>query len=257
MTLMNQTEILQVRNQKCKGRAGSILLLGQYFTIHSSLVSAKTINSERRQRFHITKNEEQLVVAAYQACSAWDNILEYVKNRVESLPGNNLKTKEYYHTTCRKAAIKRIKRIVTQQRKRSESNENIQSTSMLQSIRHKDMRYAKKMTPKHRLESKDQRLSIAEQLSTSSDEEMIMGPSEEADNAMASASGTQQEAKRNKSTNEEHEHERHRPEKKKRRERNKRHGEACEAHTQMCKRAMTMMNKIENVLSKLDSSDSD
>lgn len=169
-----------------------------------------------------------------------------------------MKTKEYYHTTCRKTAIKRIKRIVTQQRKRSESNENIQSMSMLQSIRNKDMRYAKKMTPKQRIESsRDQRLSIAEQLSTSSDDEMITCPSEEAEDAMARASGKQQDARRNESTNDEQEHERQRPEMKKRRERNKRHGEACKAHTQMCKRAMIMMNKIETVLSKLESSDSD
>jgi hypothetical protein len=52
-----------------------------------------------------------------------------------------------------------IYRKVTQQRNRSESREKIQSTSMVQSIRNKGMRYAMKMTPKQRLESRDQRLS--------------------------------------------------------------------------------------------------
>jgi hypothetical protein len=47
----------------------------------------------------------------YQACSGWENILEYVKTCVGSLPGNNMKTKEYHHTTCRKMAIKRIREL--------------------------------------------------------------------------------------------------------------------------------------------------
>jgi hypothetical protein len=87
------------------------------------------------------------------------------------------------------------------------------------------MRYAKKMTPKQQLESRDQRLSIAEQLSTSSDDEMIIGPSEEAEDAMtnwtATVGGTQQEARSNKSRNDGAELECKGPERKKWRERNK------------------------------------
>jgi hypothetical protein len=89
------------------------------------------------------------------------------------------------------------------------------------------MRYAKKMTPKQQLESRDQRLSIAEQLTTSSNDKMIIGPSEEAEDAMtnwtATVSGTQQEARSNESRNDGEEHECNRPELKKRRERNKLH----------------------------------
>lgn len=109
---------------------------------------------------------------AYQACTGWSNILDYVKTRVGDLPGYKEKTIEYYDKTNRKAAIKRIKRIINQQRKHSQISKPNQSSSMLSTINNKDMRYATKQTPEQRIK---QKLAIAAaNVSSSTDDEMIM-----------------------------------------------------------------------------------
>ena len=107
---------------------------------------------------------------AYQACTGWMNILDYIKTRVGILPGNTEKTKEYYDKMDRKAAINRIKRIINEQRKHSKIRKPNQSSSMLSPIKNKDMQYATTtQTPEQRIK---QKLAIAAvNVSSSTDDE--------------------------------------------------------------------------------------
>lgn len=200
---------------------------------------------------------------AYQACTGWSNILDYVKTRVGDLPGYKEKTIEYYDKTNRKAAIKRIKRIINQQRKHSQISKPNQSSSMLSTINNKDMRYATKQTPEQRIK---QKLAIAAaNVSSSTDDEMIMGPKED-DGEGTSGLEMQRPANNTPQAPNSSENEMNvdvkqtkpqRVDKKRRRERRKDERAAYAAHTTMCKKALVMMDKIGSLITKLDSSDSD
>ena len=195
-------------------------------------------------------------MGAYQACTGWDEILGYIKSHVGCLQGNKEKTIEYYKKADRKAAIKRIKRIVNQERKRAQVAEPNQSTSMHSTINKKEMRYAKKATPEERREKK---FTYVSNLSSSTEDEI--GFSEELAEATNSRpeneSPTPHGAHSSDSNVEGKEKEPKRPDKKRRRKQRAGERGAYEAHTQMCKKALTMMDKIEAAITKLDSSDSD
>lgn len=194
-------------------------------------------------------------MGAYQACTGWDEILGYIKSHVGCLQGNKEKTIEYYEKADRKAAIKRIKRIVNQERKRAQVSEPNQSTSMHSTIK-KEMRYAKKATPEERREKK---FTYVSNLSSSTEDEI--GFSEELAEATNSkpedgSPSTPHAAHSSDSNVEGKEKEPKRPDKKRRRKRRAGERGAYEAHTQMCQKAMTMMGKIDALITKLDS-DSD
>ena len=64
------------------------------------------------------------MLEAYSQCSGWDEIIDAIKERLsQHVPGNmhtNKVIREYYHNTGRKAAIKRISRIVKQNVQKAE-----------------------------------------------------------------------------------------------------------------------------------------
>lgn len=210
----------------------------------------------------MTKDEEEIVLKAYHQCTGgWDEILEFIKSQVALMPGNYLKkqkTVEYYNNAEKKAAIKRVQRIVSQNLKKasqdsgpSTSNTKSQpstSQSMTQMIAKSKMRYARKATPEERRLSKFAHAASV-QSSDSCGEEPPVDPSGDVEDRPAAAEASGSDSPPRKA-----------PKKKgqkgkKRREKLAR--EANQAHAQMCNKAMRMMDKINSVLEKFDDTDSD
>ena len=207
----------------------------------------------------MTKDEESLVLQGYNECNGeWEKIVDFMKERVMMLPGDYLrksKTNEYYQTATSKAAIKRLQRIVNQSlKKASEPSSSSQTSatsqipsarqtlttdpsSMATVIKQSKERYSKKSTPEERRARA--KFNHAVHLDSSS------SGSEAADMTEAKTETVKTEAARGQK-------------RRKRHDRGKRAAkEAHKAHKEMCTKAMKMMERIDTVLNKYESSDSE
>ena len=204
----------------------------------------------------MTKDEESLLLQGYNECNGeWEKVLDFMKERAMMLPGDYLrksKTNEYYQTATSKAAIKRLQRIVNQSlKKASEPSSSSQTSatsqipsarqtlsaapsSMATVIRQSKERYSKKSTPEERRARA--KFSHAVHLDSSS------SGSEAADMDEAKTETVKTEPARGQKRRKHH-------------DRGKR--AATEAHKQMCTKAMKMMERIDTVLNKYESSESE
>jgi len=183
----------------------------------------------------------------------WNETLQFMKSHVVSMPVYNVlkkqKTVEYYQKAERKAAIKRMKRIVSQNLKKA-SGENEASSShsktMASVIKNSKMRYAKKSTPEERRQSKFDLAANVESTSSEEDENPSIERADYAESELAGPSRYDDDAQTLKKQGS------------KRKKRGQKYAkEANEAHTKMCNKAMGMMDKINRVLDKYDDTDSD
>ena len=106
------------------------------------------------RHLHVSSKEEEVVLEVYSKYSGWDEILENVKQRVSALTGNWQKKQElinYYRHTSREAAIKIIRRIVSQnvQKVQQVGNQaqSRHSVRMSKTIKETRTRYSKKCLP--------------------------------------------------------------------------------------------------------------
>lgn len=187
---------------------------------------------------------------AYNKCGDWDATLNYVKSHIVTMTASNLARKEqiveYYLTSTKKAAVKRMQRIVSQNMKKSsvgEGSTSRESTTMASAIQNSKMRYAKKSTPEERAQRK---FDFAANITDSSEEDNVVNDEQVVETSRGDDDDCDEDddAKGSK-----------KPNKKKKRRQN--HAKkASETHTKMCNKAMKMMDKISNMLEKFDS-DSD
>ena len=200
--------------------------------------------SKKQRRYRITKTEEEVVLEAYTNCSGWDKILNVIKERLNKVMAGDGLTKanigEYYCSSTRESAIKRIRRIIsknlTSARAEEPKSSAESSVAMSKIIVENTMRYAKKRTPEERKCDKFAQAANIEICSSKSESESI---SEEEDTQKVATYRKPERKKANKI-----------------RGRKKNFAsEAHKAHTEMCGKAMVMMNKIEKVLQKFESED--
>ena len=194
--------------------------------------------SKKQRLYRITKTEEEVVLEAYTNCSGWDEILHVIKERLNKVMAGGGLTKanigEYYCSSTRESAIKRIRRIIsknlTSARAEEPKSSAESSVAMSKIIVENTMRYAKKRTPEER------NVTNIEVCSSKSESESI---SEEEDTQKVATYRKPDRKKANKIRG---------------RKRNLA-SEAHKAHTEMCGKVMVMMNKIEKVLQKFESED--
>lgn len=203
-----------------------------------------------------------MVLKSYQQFSAagWEAVLENVRERVRGkIAGNALhinKIKDYYLQTSSKAAVKRIQRIVNQNVQKSlrpPHDHQVASTShtesMSETIRQSKTRYSTKhASPELRKSSKFAHAANLFVNSTDSSEEEIKAnfePLVTPNRPEASVEGNDDDIKGTKMKRKKSDH------------RGKLAKQASKAHVEMCSKAMQMMDKIQNMLEKYDSDDTD
>ena len=83
-----------------------------------TLSNVFTLVTDKNRRYHVTDNEQSLVLKAYEELNGdWEKMVEYMKDNVMRIPGDYMKkfkTNEYYQGASEKAAKKRLHRIVTE-----------------------------------------------------------------------------------------------------------------------------------------------
>ena len=154
--------------------------------------------------------------------------------------GNVMKNesiREYYRSTPRESSIKRIRRIVSQNLRKAKQLSATTSTSetaMSQTIVDNRMRYAKKCSPEERKSAKFNQAACLDEDSSETD----------------ACADLPEEANPPETTPDT-------PKKKRSTKRQRTSEKAHKAHTEMCGKAVKMMSKIERILNKFDSDNSD
>ena len=204
-----------------------------------------------------------MVLKSYHQFSAagWEAVLENFRERVSGkIAGNALhinKIKDYYLQTSSKAAVKRIQRIVNQNVQKSlrtPHDHQVASTShtesMWETISQSKTRYSTKhASPELRKSSKfAQHAANLFVNSTDSSEEEIKAnfePLVTPNRPEASVEGNDDDKKGKKMKRKKSDH------------RGKLAKQASKAHVEMCSKAMQTMDKMQNMLEKYDSNDTD
>ena len=194
------------------------------------------------------------------SAAGWEAVLENFRERVRGkIAGNALhinKIKDYYLQTSSKAAVKRIQRIVNQNVQKSfrtPHDHQVASTShtesMSDTIRQSKTRYSTKhASPELRKSSKFAHAANLFVNSTDSSEEEIKAnfePLVTPNRQEASVEGNDDDKKGKKMKRKKSDH------------RGKLAKQVSKAHVEMCSKAMQMMDKIQNMLEKYDSNDTD
>ena len=217
-----------------------------------TLSNVFTLVTDKNRRYHVTDNEQSLVLKAYEELNGdWEKMVEYMKDNVMRIPGDYMKkfkTNEYYQGASEKAAKKRLRRIVTENVKKvatgtpvnpplpqatSSSTASLSrtatrsstsvapaepaspTTAMATVIKDRRERYSKKITPEERRASAKFSYANDDSTTDSRDEEVLVK--------------VKYKPKQNKR-------------KKKGNGKEKATKKAQKRHTEMCDRAMQMMD---------------
>lgn len=232
-----------------------------------TLSNVFTLVTDKNRRYHVTDDEQSLVLKAYEELNGdWEKMVEYMKDNVMRIPGDYMKkfkTNEYYQGASEKAAKKRLRRIVTENVKKvatgtpvnpplpqatSSSTATLSgtatrsstsvapaepaspTTAMATVIKDRRERYSKKITPEERRASAKFSYANDDSTTDSGDEEVLVE--------------VKDKPKQNKR-------------KKKGNGKEKAAKKAQKRHTEMCDRAMQMMDRIGRFLDKYESETSE
>ena len=232
-----------------------------------TLSNVFTLVTDKKRHYHVTDDEQSLVLKAYEELNGdWEKMVEYMKDNVMRIPGDcmkKFKTNEYYQGASEKAAKKRLRRIVTENVKKvatgtpvnpslpqatSSSTATLSGTATRSStsvapaepastttaianvIKDRRERYSKKITPEERRASAKFSYANDDSTTDSGDEEVL-----------AEVKDKPKQNKRKKKGN----------------GKEKAAKKAQKRHTEMCDRAMQMMDRIGWFLDKYDSETSE
>ena len=232
-----------------------------------TLSNVFTLVTDKKRRYHVTDDEQSLVLKAYEELNGdWEKMVEYMKDNVMRIPGDYMKkfkTNEYYQGASEKAAKKRLRRIVTENVKKvatgtpvnpplpqatSSSTASLSgtathsstsvapaepaspTTAMATVIKDRRERYSKKITPEERRASAKFSYANDDSTTDSGDEEVLVE--------------VKDKPKQNKR-------------KKKGNGKEKAAKKVQKRHTEMCDRAMQMMDRIGRFLDKYESETSE
>ena len=226
-----------------------------------------TLVTDKKRRYHVTDDEQSLVLKAYEELNGdWEKMVEYMKDNVMRIAGDYMKKfkpNEYYQGASEKAAKKRLRRIVTENVKKvatgtpvnpplpqatSSSTATLSgtatrsstsvapaepaspTTAMATVIKDRRERYSKKITPEERRASAKFSYANDDSTTDSGDEEVLVV--------------VMYKPRQNKR-------------KKKGNGKEKAAKKAQKRHTEMCDRAMQMMDRIGRFLDKYESETSE
>ena len=232
-----------------------------------TLSNVFTLVTDKNRRYHVTDNEQSLVLKAYEELNGdWEKMVEYMKDNVMRIPGDYMKkfkTNEYHQGASEKAAKKRLRRIVTENVKKVATGTPVNpplpqatssstdtssgtatcsstsvapaepaspTTAMATVIKDRRERYSKKITPEERRASAKFSYANDDSTTDSGDEEVLVE--------------VKDKPKQNKR-------------KKKGNGKEKAAKKVQKRHTEMCDRAMQMMDRIGRFLDKYESETSE
>ena len=228
-----------------------------------TLSNVFTLVTDKKRRYHVTDDEQSLVLKAYEELNGdWEKMVEYMKDNVMRIPGDYMKkfkTNEYYQGASEKAAKKRLRRIVMENVKKvatgtpvnpplpqatSSSTASLSgtatrsstsvapaepaspTTAMATVIKDRRERYSKKITPEERRASAKFSYANDDSTTNSGDEEVLVEVNDKPtqNKRKKKVNGKEKAAKK-----------------------------AQKRHTEMCDRAMQMMDRIGRFLDNYES----
>ena len=226
-----------------------------------------TLVTDKKRRYHVTDDEQSLVLKAYEELNGdWEKMVKYMKDNVMRIPGDYMKKfkmNEYYQRASEKVAKKRLHRIVTENVKKVATGTPVNpplpqatssstdtssgtatcsstsvapaepaspTTAMATMIKDRRERYSKKITPEERRASAKFSYANDDSTTDSGDEEVLVE--------------VKDKPKQNKR-------------KKKGNGKEKAAKKAQKRQTEMCDRAMQMMDRIGRFLDKYESETSE
>lgn len=232
-----------------------------------TLSNVFTLVTDKNRRYHVTDDEQSLVLKAYEELNGdWEKMVEYMKDNVMRIPGDYMKkfkTNEYYQGASEKAAKKRLRRIVTENVKKVATGTPVNpplpqatlsstaslsgtatrsstsvapaepaspTTAMATVIKDRKERYSKKITPEERRASAKFSYANDDSTTNSGDEEVLVEVKDKPtqNKRKKKVNGKEKAAKK-----------------------------AQKRHTEMCDRAMQMMDRIGRFLDNYESETSE
>lgn len=189
------------------------------------------------KRARITNPERELVLRCYNEKNgqSWEDILEHVRDNLDSLPFSSPAV-EFYMEKDSKQAINRMRRIISSEMKTSTTSESKDAVAgPMSDILSSKLRYAKKKNPEERYETK-----FAHLASGSSNHSSSPGPSDHSSSEEqrdVDVKSAKKGAKRKKPQA-------------KGEKRSKGKSKAQDMHVAMCKKAMKTLDKVNMLLDK-------
>ena len=232
-----------------------------------TLSNVFTLVTDKNRRYHVTDDEQSLVLKAYEELNGdWEKMVEYMKDNVMRIPGDYMKkfkTNEYYQGASEKAAKKWLRRIVTENVKKVATGTPVNpplpqatlsstaslsgtatrsstsvapaepaspTTAMATVIKDRKERYSKKITPEECRASAKFSYANDDSTTNSGDEEVLVEVNDKPtqNKRKKKVNGKEKAAKK-----------------------------AQKRHTEMCDRAMQMMDRIGRFLDNYESETSE